>query len=166
MTEVADAGEDHGYVEAVPAASMTSGSRDGTSGLDDGGGSGPSYGFEPIGEGEEGVGGSYGSGEGEDGLHRAEACCVHAAHLACADSDGLAVATVEAGVDDGVGFDVFTDAPGEEKRAELFVGGPAGGDVLEVVGGNAAAVGVLQEEAAGDLFQDARGFGGVDLDEA
>ncbi len=72
----------------------------------------------------------------------------------------------ETGVDDGVGFDVLADAPGEEERAELFGGGVAGGDGLEVGLGDAEVVGVLDEEAAGDLLEDAGGVGGGDLEEA
>jgi hypothetical protein len=77
------------------------------------------YGFEAVGEGEEGVGGGDAAGERQDGFHGAEAGGVDAAHLAGADADGLAVF----GVDDGVGFDVLADAPGEEQAGELFRGG-------------------------------------------
>src|ERR1700733_123747 len=137
---------------------------DGASGLDDGGCAGLGYGLEAVGEWKEGVGGGYAAGEREDGLHGSKACCVAAGHLAGSYAYGLAVTFAESGVDDGVGFDVLADAPGEEERAELFGGGVAVGDGLEVGLGDAEVGGVLDEEAAGDLLGDARGVGGGDLE--
>ena len=96
---------------------MTSCVADGAAGLNDGGGAGLGDGFEAVGEGKEGVGGGDAAVEGQDGFHGSEAGGVDAAHLAGADADGLAVA----GVDDGVGLDVFADAPGEEQGIELVL---------------------------------------------
>ena len=160
MAEVADSGEDHGDAESVGGGDDF-GIADGAAGLDDGGCSGVRDGFEAVGEWEEGVGGGYAAVEREDGLHGSEAGGVDAAHLAGSDAYGLAVAVGEAGVDDGVGFDVLADAPGEEESADLFGGGLAVGDGLEVGLGDAEAVGVLDEEAAGDLLEDAGVSAGV-----
>ena len=63
--------------------------------------------------------------------------------------------SVATGVDDGVRFDVLADAPGEEQGAQLFGGGRALGDDVQLGLGDAAGVGVLDEEAAGDLLEDA-----------
>src|SRR5580698_5545211 len=110
MAEVADAGEDHGHAEFV-------GGRDDvlvldrSSGLNDGGSACRSNSFEAVGEREERVGCSDRSDERQNGLLRAELCRVDAAHLAGADAGGLAVA----GVDDGIGFNVLANAPGEEE---------------------------------------------------
>ena len=139
MPEMADAGEDHGYAKAVGGGDDVL-IFDGAAGLDDGGGSGLGYGFKAVGEREKGVGGGDATLKRQHGFHGAEAGGVHAAHLAGADAEGLAVT----GVDDGVGFDVLADAPGEEQAAQLFGGGRTPGDDLELGLGDAAGVGVLQ----------------------
>ena len=159
MAEVADAGEDHGDAEAVGGGDDV-GVADRAAGLDDGGGSGLRRWFR----GRRGMGRRRRRrrrcrSSGQDCFHGAEAGGVDAAHLAGADADGLAVAVGEAGVDDGVGFDVLADAPGEEQGAHLFGGGLALGDDAELGLGDAEAVGVLHEEAAGDLLEDAWGLG-------
>ena len=101
--------------------------------------------------------------ERQHGLHGAEAGGVHAAHLAGADAEGLAVA----GVDDGVRFDVLADAPGEEQAAQFLGGGRTPGDDLELRSSvDAAGVGVLQQQSAGDVLDDGARRGGVDFDQA
>ena len=59
---------------------------DRAAGLDYGCGSRGGYGFETVGEREEGVRGGDAALERQDGLHRAEAGGVHAAHLASTDA--------------------------------------------------------------------------------
>src|SRR5881394_1194927 len=49
------------------------------------------------------------------GLHRGEACRIHAAHLTCADTDGGAGARKH----DGVGFHELAHGPGEAQVGEL-----------------------------------------------
>ena len=98
------------------AASMTSGSRCGAAGLNDGGGSGFGDFFDAVGEREEGVGRGDGALERQLGFHGADFGGIDAAHLSGADADGLSVA----GVDDGVGLDVLADFPGEEQGAGFF----------------------------------------------
>ena len=120
------------------------------------------YGFKAVGEGEKGVGGGYTTLQRKDGLHGAEAGGVYAAHLAGADAEGLAVA----GIDDGVGFDVLADAPGKEQAAQFFGGGRAPGDDFELGFGDAAGIGILQQQAAGDVLDDGARRGGVDFDQA
>ena len=161
MAEVPDSGEDHGEAEAVGGGDDVV-ILDGAAGLDDGGSAGSGNGFESVGEREEGVGGGDGAFEREDGFHGAEAGGVDAAHLAGADADGLAVARV----DDGVGFDVLADAPGEEQAAEFFGGGRTPGDDFELGLGDAAGVGVLQQQAAGDVLDDRARRRVADFDEA
>ena len=161
MPEVADAGEDHGYAEAVGGGDYVLIFYR-AAGLDDGGGSGLGYGFKAVGEGKEGVGGSHATLERQHGLHGAEASGVHAAHLAGADAQGLAVA----GIDDGVRFHVLANAPGEEQAAQLLGSGRAPGDDFEFRFGDAGGIGILQEKAAGDVLDHRTGRGGVDFDQA
>ena len=82
---------------------------------------------------------------------------VDAAHLAGADADGLAVF----GIDDGVGLDVLADFPGEEQGARFLGCGRASGDDFEVGVLQWAVVGVLHEQAAGDVLQDPVARGGL-----
>ena len=51
---------------------------------------------------------------------------IDTAHLACADTDDLA----GAGVDNGVGLDVFRNFPGEFESVPFGIGGGALGDDL------------------------------------
>ena len=88
--------------------------------------------------------------EREHGFLGAKACGIDAAHLTGSDADGLAVARV----DDGVGFDVLADAPGEDQGAKFLGCGWTPGDDFEFVFRDAARVGVLQEQTAGDVLDD------------
>ena len=117
MSEMPNSGEDHGHAQPVGGGDDVLVFHRATR-LDDGGGAGGCDRLEAIGEREEGVGGGHGAGKGEHGLLRAEFGGIDAAHLACADADGLAVARV----DDGVRLDVFADAPGKEQVAQLLRG--------------------------------------------
>src|ERR1035437_2848941 len=115
MPEVPHSGEDHGHAQLIGGGDDFFVAH-GASGLDNGGGASGGYGFEAVGEGEEGVGGGDAALERQHGLHGAEAGGVHAAHLARADAEGLAVARI----DDGVRLDVLADAPGEKQAAQLL----------------------------------------------
>ena len=81
--------------------------------------------------------------------------------MAGSDAEGLAVF----GVDDGVGFYMLRNAPGEEEGTQLRCCGGTPGDNVEFRFDDAAGVGVLKEQASGDVFDDGLGRGGVDLDE-
>jgi len=161
VAEVADAGEDHGEVEAIGGGDDVL-VADRASGLDDGGGSGLGYGFESIGKGKEGVGGGDAALEWQHTFHGAEARGVDAAHLACAHADGLAVARV----DDGVRLDVLDHFPGKEQGIELVFGRRAVAGNFQIGDGQAEAVGILEEKAAGNLAEDAGVVSGPDDDEA
>ena len=91
MTEVADAGKDHGHTELVSCMDDL-GVTHRAAWLNDRCGACLGDGLEAVGEWEEGVGGSDGAGERENGLQSAEACGVDAAHLAGADANCLAMA--------------------------------------------------------------------------
>src|SRR5580658_450781 len=147
VAEVADAGEDHGEAETVGSGDDF-GVALGTSGLDDGGGSGAGDFLDAVGEGEEGVGGSDRALERELSLHGAEFGGIDAGHLAGADTYSLSVA----GVDDGVGFYVFADLPGEEQGSGLFGRGWALGYDFQIDILQGADVGVLEEHAAGNIL--------------
>ena len=128
VAEMADSGEEHGEPETVGGGDDF-GIALRAAGLDDGGGSGAGDFFDAVGEWEEGVGGGDRAFERELRIHGAELHCgnpggIDAGHLAGADADSLAVA----GVDDGVGFYVLSDFPGEEQGAGLFGRGGAAGD--------------------------------------
>src|SRR5580698_7140773 len=149
VTEMPDSGEDHGETEAIGGGDhvlvLHRPAR-----LDDSGCSGSSDGLKSIGEREVGVGGDDGAFEREHGFLRAEAGGIHPAHLAGADADGLAIACV----DDGVGLDVLANTPGKNQAAEIFGCGWTPGDDLELVFRDAAGIGVLQEQSAGDMLDD------------
>ena len=156
-----DTGEDHGEAEAVGGGDDVL-IFDGAAGLDDGGGAGCGDGFESVREREEGVRGGDGALEGKDGFHGAESGGVDAAHLSGAHADGLAVARV----DDSVRFDVLANAPGEDEAAEFFGSRRAPGDDLDFGFGDAAGVGILKQQAAGNVFDNGAGRRGSDFDEA
>jgi len=107
-------------------------------------------GFEAIGEGEEGVACDDAASEGKDGFGGAELDTINTAHLAGAGGDQLA----GAGIDDGVGLDVFDDAPSEFKSVPLFCCGGEGGGDAGLGADEGFAVGTLDEVAAGDRFDD------------
>ena len=130
--------------------------------MDDGGGSGGSYGFKAVGEGEISVRGGDAALKRQHGLHGAETGGVNAAHLACADAEGLAVARI----DDGVGLDVLANAPGEEQAAQFLRSRRTPGCHFELGFGDAGGVGVLEQQAARYVFDDGARRGGVDLNQA
>jgi hypothetical protein len=143
MPEMADSREDRGEAEAV------GGGNDvvvlhGTTGLDDGGCAGSGDGFKSVREWEEGIGCGDGALKREDRFLRSELRGVDTAHLAGAYANGLAVA----GVDDGIGFDVLADAPGEDEGAEFFRRGRTPRNNFELVFCYAAGVCVLQKQTS------------------
>ncbi len=100
MTEMADAGEDHGNAAVVGGLDDFL-IADGAAGLDGAGGAGLGGGDEAIGEWEKGVTGYDAAGEGKAGvlgLPDGDAGGVDARHLAGADAEGA----VLRGIDDGV----------------------------------------------------------------
>ena len=155
------AGEDHGDSEAICGRDHFC-VANGATGLDDGGRPGFDDGLEAVGKRKKGVGSGDTAGQGENGFHGSEAGGVNAAHLTGSDADSLAVASI----DDGVGLDVFADAPGEEQAGHFLGGWRAAGDDFEVGFGDAASVGVLQKHAARDLLGHWPDGRRMDLDEA
>lgn len=151
VSEVAYAGEGHREVVFICGGNHFV-VADAAAGLDDGGDAVARGGVQSVAEGEEGVRGEYGVG----GVEVVGACAfgseadgIYAGHLTCADADGREVACV----DDGVGFGVFADRPGEEQVGDFRVGGLAAGDDVQGVGCEAVRVGGLDEYAAEDLFE-------------
>ena len=123
MPEMPHAREDHGDAQLVCGGDYVL-ILDAAAGLDDRRRAGLGYGLKAVGEGEKRVGSGDATGAPKHALHGAEAGGVHAAHLAGADAEGLAVF----GVDDGVGLDVLGDAPSEEQAAQLRSRGRTPGD--------------------------------------
>ncbi len=159
MAEVPNAGEDHCDSELV------GGSDDvfilyGPAGLNHGSCARGRHGFKAVGEGKESIGGGDGALERQHSLLRAEARGIDAAHLTGAHSHGLAIACI----DDGVRLDVLADTPGEDQAAQFFGGGRTPGNDLQFVLGDAACVGVLQKQAAGNLLDDRARRCGTDFD--
>src|SRR5580698_4964153 len=120
VEEVAHAGEDHGEVEAVGGGDDVVVAH-GAAGLNHGGGAGFGGFFDAVGEWEKGVGGDDAAGERRLRFHHGDFYGINAAHLAGSDAEGGAVF----GEDDGVGFDVLRDFPGEAHRGHFFGGGDA-----------------------------------------
>ena len=161
MAEVPNAGEDHRDSELV------GGGDDvvilyGPTGLNHGSCARGGHRFKAVGEGKEGIGGGDGALERQHSLLRAEARGIDTAHLASAHSHGLAIARI----DDGIRFDVLADAPGEDQAAQFFGCGRTPGNDLQFVLGDAASVGVLQKQAAGNLLDDRARRSGTDFDKA
>ena len=152
MPEMANAGEHHGHAELVGGGNHVL-VLDRPAGLDDGGCSGRGNRFKAIGEGKESVRGSDCALERQHGFLRSKARGIDAAHLARTHADGLAVA----GIDDCVRLDVLADAPGEEQAAQFLGGRRTPGDDLQLVLGDAAGVGILQQQSAGDVLDDGPG---------
>ncbi len=150
------AGEDHGEAEAVGGGDDV-GIANGAAGLDDGGCAGFSDDFKPIRKREEGIGSGDASGEREHRLHGAEAGRIDAGHLAGANAERLTVARV----DDGVGLNVLADFPRKEERGELVGRRLTLRDGFDFGGGDAAEVGILEKQTAGNLFEDALIRGGA-----
>ena len=73
---------------------------------------------------------------------------VDAAHLAGADTDGLAAF----GVDDGIGFDELGNLPGEHQIVDFLLGWRTLGDYLQVIYGDHAGVAALYQQAAIDTL--------------
>src|SRR6185437_6255195 len=61
---------------------------------------------------------------------------------------------------------MLANTPGEEQRGEFVIGWLALCDGFEVGRVDAVAVGVLQEQATGNLLEDTRGMRGADFNEA
>jgi len=108
VEEVAHVGEEHGEAQAVGGGDYF-GVFYGAAGLDNGGGAGLGGFFHAVGEGEEGVGGYDRSLQGVLRFHYGEFDGIDAAHLTGAHADGGTIFCE----DDGVGFYVLADFPGE-----------------------------------------------------
>ena len=112
MSEMTHAGKDHGDMVFVGGGNdfiITHGA----AGLNDGGNAGLSSGIDAIPEREKGIRSHDGTGNHQafvGGFDAGDTGRIHAAHLPCADTDGLAVFAI----DDGVGFNKFGNFPGEQ----------------------------------------------------
>ena len=125
---------------------------------------------QPVGEGEEGVGGddrALGQRLGQAGglgrverLARGDARGIDAAHLAGADADGGAVPCI----DDGVRLDVLGDAEGEFQIGHLGRRRRALRHDLELQIVDHRIVAALDEQAAGNGFDG--GAGGARIGQA
>lgn len=145
VAEVPSAGEDHGDVLCIA-------SRDnfrvafGAAGLNDGADSGAGGCVDPVTEREKCVAGHYGACGRARAFFYGEFYGVDTAHLAGANADGAAFV----GEDDGVGFDMLADFPGELEVFEFGVGGSASCRDLEAVCGQRnPGVGRLCEDSKG-----------------
>ena len=114
---MAYAGEDHGDAKAVGGGDDF-GVADRASGLDDGGGAGLGDGFEAVGERKEGVGGGDVPARGRTAFMAPKRAASTRDIWPAPMPTVWPWPSAEAGVDDGVRFDVLADAPGEEERAE------------------------------------------------
>ena len=61
---------------------------------------------------------------------------------------------------------MLAHAPGEEEAAEFLGGGRTPGDDVQLRLGDSGGVGILKEQAAGDVFDDRSWWGGFNLYEA
>ena len=140
MTKMSNPCEDHGDSEAICGGDyiliFNAAAR-----LDDSGGAGCGHGFKAVWEREEGVRGGHATLKRENGFHGAEFGGVHAAHLACADAESLAVL----GIDDGVRFDMLANAPCKEQASQLLGCGRTPRDHIQFRLVDAAPVGVLEQ---------------------
>ncbi len=148
MQEVAHVGEDHGQAEIVGGGDDF-GVFDGAAGLNDSGGAGFCGVLDAVGEREEGVGGDDAALQRFLRFHDRDFDGVDAGHLAGADAEGGGIL----GEDDGVGFDVLADFPGELEIGEFGGGGCAFGDDGKLLAGDGAAVWLLDEDAAEDALE-------------
>ncbi len=148
MQEMAHAGEDHGKAEAVGGGDDIVVAH-GASGLNDCGGAGLGGFFDAVREREEGVGCDDAALQRRLRFHYCDFDGVDAAHLAGADSEGGAVASE----DDGIGFYVFADFPGEAHGVHLLLRGDALGDGAQVGIADFDEIGLLHEHAAEDALE-------------
>ncbi len=150
MAEVAHAGEHHGNTGFVGRGDHFVVAHRATR-LDHCGDAGLGCVVDTVAEREEGIGShdrALHLQTGVFGLDRGDARGVDAAHLAGADTDGLAVL----GVDDGVGLNELGHFPGEDQVVDLLLGRCALGDDLEVRLGDHADVTALDQQAAVDAL--------------
>src|SRR5450432_265111 len=148
VPKVAHSSKNHGQSQPI-GSFYDLGIAKGTAGLNDGRGADFRNFFDPVGEGEERVGGCDGALSRQNGVHVTDAAGIDAAHLPGADPDALAVARI----DDGAGFYMLGDLPGEKQGAHFFGRGLALGDDSQVGWLQWAGVIVLQEDSAGDILQ-------------
>ena len=90
---------------------------DRSAGLNDGRNTHFGCGIEAITEWKEGVRSHDAAFDRHLRLHGRQLHGIHAAHLPCADADGLA----RLGIDDGVGLDVFADFPRKGTSGIFFI---------------------------------------------
>src|SRR5580658_6880369 len=138
VQEVPHAGEDHRHSEAVGSGDYFV-VADRASVLDDGERSGFSGFFDAVGEREKGIGCNDASGKRRLRFHHRDFNGIDAAHLAGADADSGAVFCE----DDGVGFDVLADFPGEAEGLHFFWRWGALGDDFQLVFDDFAEIGLL-----------------------
>lgn len=149
MPEMAVAGEDHGDSCGIGGGDDFFIAH-GAAGLDAGGDAGIDGGLQAIGEGEHGIGGDDGAFEIETGFFGfpdGDARAVDAAHLSGTDAERA----IRCRIDDGVGLDVFHDAPGEAHGTEFFLRRRAFGDdfFFQIIETERGVVAVHDHDAAG-----------------
>src|SRR3989344_2012673 len=107
---------------------------------------------QTVAEREEGVGGHHRAGNLQAGvlsLDSGDTRGVDAAHLAGADTDGLAVFRV----DDGVGFNELGHFPGEDQVMDFLLARCTLSNDLQVFGLDHADVAALHQQATVDAFE-------------
>ena len=160
MAEVPYAGEYHR--DSQPVCGLDHGVvAHRASGLDHSGGTGLHDGLKAIWEGKKCVRGCYRAFEGQNRLHRSETRRIHATHLPGADADRLTAARI----DDGVRLHVLGHLPGKQQVGELLWCRRPLGDGAQIVRPDRPGVGILQQQPAGDLLEDARACRRVDDDQ-
>jgi len=153
VPEMAHSGEDHGKASVVGGLDDVI-VLEGPAGLDNRCGACLCRREKAIGEGEEGVAGhghrrALGRGEAEFGHAKGgDARGIAAVHLPGTDADGAAIH----GIDDGVGFNMFTDLEGEKHVGEFGIRGRAPRDDFQVGLCDDAVIDVLYQQSAGDGF--------------
>ena len=100
--------------------------------------------------------------ERQHSLHRSKPRRIHTAHLSGSHAHRLAVARI----DNRVRLDVFAYAPGKDQAAKFLGSGRAPGDYLQLRLVHPLGIGVLEEKAAGDVFDHGAGRRRLDFDEA
>src|SRR3990167_8761382 len=108
--------------------------------------------IQTVAEREEGVGGHHRAGNLQAGvlsLDSGDTRGVDAAHLAGADTDGLAVFRV----DDGVGFNELGHFPGEDQVMDFLLARCTLSNDLQVFGLDHADIAALHQQATVDAFE-------------
>lgn len=148
MFKVAYAGEKHRHVVRIGSGDDLF-IANGATGLNDCTDACAGSFFDAIGEREEGVGGHDRTNDLLARFADGESNAIHAAHLASADAHEFGIA----GEDDGVGFNVLNNFPGEFECASFLGTGVARRDAAELGVGKSAGIAFLHKQASPDTTE-------------